>query len=461
MLDKPRECRGCPFFGDGKGFVPDRYDQDAALLVMAQNPGDDEEHGRLVVGWSGKEPLYEPVTPQPLVGKTGWEFRRNYLPLTGETERGVSVGNVLRCRWRHSNDLPAQPSVIEAAITHCQRAYFRPPKSTKVILAMGNPAKWALTGLGTVRSGIEEWRGWAAPLSEVYNVGYTIPTHIWTPRSNDVPVVMTLHLADLFREPMMKIPAKADWQKVSRILQGKWPRPMPMYNMTGEPGMWQSGSAFDTEFDERGALKMYSVCTPDFRVFAISPGEHDASLVPKSPVSLVMQNAPADMAHGVRLGLSLAECDDTMLMHSVLWPALPHNLNFLGSVYSDINRWKHLAQINPREYSAGDAWGTQVVFQALLREMEKDPDAKNTYYSFVRPLSRIIAFQSSQTFGLQVNPDRVKRVINKLKQEMDELSVEASATVGYQISLASPAQVAFHLYTLNRNKAPRARRKRS
>ena len=160
MIPKPTECAGCPMYGDGAGFVPDRL-TDAPVLLLAQNPGSDEEQGRRVTGWEGGEPTYETCPPQPLVGRTGWETGR-LLALAGFTMTQVSVANVLKCRQsvkgRRVNDLPTG-RLLDAAVAHCTRAHLRIPESTRLVVAMGALAA-KVTGCP---GSITDWRGYTWP----------------------------------------------------------------------------------------------------------------------------------------------------------------------------------------------------------------------------------------------------------------------------------------------------------
>ena len=128
-----------------KGFVPDEIVEDAEVFVLAQGPGGDEEReGR------------------PMVGRTGDMMEREFFP-RASLERGhVSIGNVIRCRWQRNgtrtNDLPPE-AILKPAMAQCQEAYFRPPPSTKLIVAQGALA-WRAMGQDT---SIMKWRGFLAP----------------------------------------------------------------------------------------------------------------------------------------------------------------------------------------------------------------------------------------------------------------------------------------------------------
>lgn len=141
-LTKPKTCESCPMFGDGMGFVPDENIEGARVFVLGQNPGvDEEEQGR------------------PFVGKTGREMEVRFFPLAGLVRKeNVSIGNVIRCRWKNSDDLPPA-AVKNEAMKICQSLYFRPPNSTELIVAQGGLAWKAMGNFTSIR----EWRGYLAP----------------------------------------------------------------------------------------------------------------------------------------------------------------------------------------------------------------------------------------------------------------------------------------------------------
>lgn len=119
-------------------FVPDEIVDGAEVFVLGQNPGVDEcREGR------------------PFVGATGQTMTTRYFPEAG-LERGinVSLGNVLRCRWRNSNDLPPE-SVLGPAMRHCMTSHFKPPSRTRLVVCQGGLA-WRSMGQ---KSKVTEWRG--------------------------------------------------------------------------------------------------------------------------------------------------------------------------------------------------------------------------------------------------------------------------------------------------------------
>ena len=170
MLPKPDSCKGCPLYGDGKGFVPDELVDGAEVLVLAQNPGANEESGERITfyDYAGRRrvPVSVAVTPAPLLGATGYEMERNYFPQAG-LRRGenVSLANVLKCRLivngKRTNDLP-KGKVLAAAVQHCTSNHLKIPPSTKLVVAMG-----ALSAQYTGCPGsVHDWRGFTYDVKE-------------------------------------------------------------------------------------------------------------------------------------------------------------------------------------------------------------------------------------------------------------------------------------------------------
>lgn len=407
------------------------------MLVVGQNPGQQEEQeGR------------------PFVGATGQMMERVYFPLAGLV-RGVnvSVANAIRCRWHHGNDLPAlgaKDKLIETAIAHCANAHLRIPPSTKLIVAQGAYSLYALTG----QTKINDWRG--------YLLSTTATQDVYTPsvNNNDVPVLATVHLAALFRHRQMELPTRADWVKVGQYLRGEWPQPLPTIQRT-LPQHLPHTIAFDTEFTYPGPpqLLRINIATPDRSVYVVE-SEHVRPIWLTRDTTVVAHNWVADWAFAQRIFKPWSRVcfHDTMLMHSVLWPGygreretdsyrgygMGQGLDFLGSIYASINRWKHLAESNPIVYAAGDAIATLDLYNALKQQYETDPASWREYTESVRPLIPII-YKAEQR-GIRINTTRVQTAIEERTQQAEEATLKAQAYVGYPINLASTAQVGHELY---------------
>lgn len=472
ILPKPPACQGCPAYAKSAGYVPDEVREQAPVMVYAQNPAVDEEAGRRFLGSSGGIDQYEPAPHAPLIGKTGHMLERTFLPLAGLTREDCSLGNTYRCRWGHSNTLPdLTTKEMQLARLHCHRAHFRRPGGARVFVAMGEHATAALTGVTRDFGG---WRGYLLPL--------TLPGSplepfrgVWTPSGQEPRVLVTHHLAYLFKEPTASLPAKRDWNKLAQILKGDWPVPMSPIDST-PPDPWPSYAAFDTEFaeDHHDRLVRYSLATHDRHVWVVEAAQ--AQQVPVLPgTRVVMHNASADLPHLKGLiDLAGVEIEDTMYAHACLWTgkvetddqkgraggAMSHTLNFLGSMYARINRWKHLVQIAPRLYAGGDALGTMDVWETGLNGglkggLARDPQTQWVYENLQKPLIPIILKHHQR--GIRTNPEQVKRALAAISARQQDHVGRAQAYCGWPINLRSPSQVAQWLFDVEGLKARRQR----
>lgn len=435
MIRKPPGCSGCPFAGLGDNWVPDEIRPGSRVFVIDQNPGAEEE-----------------AQGRPFVGRTGEVWERKYLKQSGLTRDEVSVGNVIRCRVRGGNELPKiTERAVRDAIAHCQRAHFKPPESTRVIVSQGAYSLYGLTG----ESDVDSWRGYA--LDVVHQRHLVEP---WCPDlGRDVTVLATVHTARLFRDPILTLATLADWAKLARLLAGTWPRKPPAFDMT-PPHMWPRKFAFDTEYDRdtkwlqrwsaawrsHGQPKVHVVEARDSR----PPWFEDVHKLP----TVVSQYTPADMKHLARVSGRRWQdftVEDSVWKHSVLYSDHPHDLNYLGSIWSSMNRWKHLSSVDPTLYAGCDAWGLWEIDEALEGELTRDPKSRYVWGEIDCPATP--HFIEAQYAGLRVSTDRLSEVITTLGDEARDAQARATAIAGWPIKLSSPAQVAARLFGVERLRA--------
>lgn len=467
MLDKPRKntngssgqgCIGCPFAGDMKGFVPDALNENAKLFIFAQNPGEQEEQGFKVTGYSYGKPGLESHPPAPLIGPTGYMLEREYLPLTGFSRDSVSLGNALRCRLNHENELPPLNNPkLKQALEHCHKAHFKLPASTKLIVAMGEYALYALTQEGATKGNkIGDWRGYLLPFEPI-GTNRVGRLNIWMPGPGEpVPVLATNHLAYLFRDPSSTITMRKDWSKVPLVLAGKWPKPLHVKFIHRLPWLvLRNIFSFDTEYDpESGRLIRYSAYDGRSPVIVVEAEDHQRyqPMVVKKP-RVLTHNAAADIGYfEMLMGIPWGAYDveDTMYSHALLWPDLAHDLDTLGSLYASINRWKHLMHTSPILYSAGDAVGTWDAQQAIEGELERDPLTKKLYYDVQLKLIPII--RRAREAGMMVHRANADKITAEHLAKVEELKVKAQALAGWPINLGAGPQVAVQLYEVEKLK---------
>ena len=483
MLPKPPACVGCPLYGDGRGFVPDELRNGAEVLITGQIPGvEEEEQGR------------------PFVGKTGEVMMAKYMRDAGLTRDEVSLSNALRCRWKHANDLPpVTEKITKAALAHCNRVHGRIPDGTRLIVSQGDYAAVTLTG-ETVSAGDKStgWRGYLRPALVQGAPSARGVQEPWVPQSADLPVLLTVHLARLFREPWYTLPTRLDWAKIPRILARTWPRKPPKFTLKA-PQVWPEVFAFDTEFwHENGAAPTSARLIRWSASWGTGDGETcvveaERSALPRVNSSgprprVITQYAPADVHHLARLtgttwrtakqyshassdsstGVGELEgsqapasvwdsylIEDTVWKHAVLWSDHPHDLNYLGSLYSSFNRWKHLGESDPILYSGLDAVGLLEVDGALERELDADPRSRHVWTSIDRPVLR--EFVTAQYLGLRVNGVRVKEVVDLLQTQASDAELRAQAICGWPLNVGSNLQVSHRLFEVEGIKPPRKR----
>ena len=447
MLDKPASCVGCPMYGDGKGFVPDEWIEGSKVVVLAQNPGVDEER-----------------TGRPMVGKTGELMNTSFLPLAN-LERGVnvSVANVLKCRHvegaRKVDTLPTGVAYHQA-VAQCTREHLRVPSHITHVITQGVHATSYAAGRPVP---ISDWRG------------HTLTKHGLGPSRQ---VYAVEHLAHVLRDPKLWWVTELDWRKIDAWTRGDWPLEVPAYldydelHWKGGEQWFQdaalsNGVVIDTEYGgtgpgEPGHLTMVGLgyqrsdgsvsgLQIDWRNvegwlksrFSKLLGE----LVSKAPV--VFQNFAADMPV-LRTNCDIQysqykRVDDTMLAHAVLYCELPHSLGFLASIYGQYPKMKHLAEEDPRLYNWGDVLETLSAWEGIKAGLKADPQAKAIYED--QSLALIPILLGAMDKGIKVNKERVLEAVPEYEAKVRQAEALAQAAVGWPINLGSDEQVKYYVYT--------------
>lgn len=422
MLAKPVSCLGCPMYQEGRGFCPDDLPTDeTSTLVLMQNPGANEENeGR------------------PAIGKSG-AFLSNGLLRDAGLHRGsdTMVGNVVKCRWRHSNDLPPEP-ILSRAVSHCMAAHLRVPETVRVIAAVGDLA-WKATGQ---QGSITAWRGYRGDV-----------------RFRDRPVVGLLHPAYVLDKAYyMMLPSRCDWRRVVEYREGRLPIPDLPHKVTTD--LVEFELALQTLADPLVIDTEYSVDTNIAYLTGVTSSTGGVQLSSNGEPLLapslfrgrhvVFQNAAADIpvlkkTFGVEWQ-SFKRIDDIMLMHAVLWSELPHDLEFIASLYSPYAKKKHLGKTDVVTYNWGDCQDTYAAFIALDEELHRDQQSRTIYEEQSLGLLPLILQREER--GLKVNQERVATARGMLKAEAEAAQHIAIAHAGWPINLGSPKQVGIQLFDI-------------
>ena len=442
MLRLPSSCEGCPFYKYkdhvDNGFVPDKIVQGSEVFFLLQNPGKDEAEGHQLIqrryhNGTGHSDVYSTVHPQPLLGATGQLFNTRFLPLTGLQRGEVSLGNSIRCRpgkalgLQKADELPSITSTMKLehskadivnALKHCKMAHFRPPESTRVVVTSGRHAMFVMTGLSRdedeyhkKQSVLESWRGYGVELDE-YNSIRTVDTSRYhTLQAGKKLVFMTMHLAALFYGDNKKYyhAVLQDFHKIKRLLNGDWPKVMPTwYRMP--PDTWPKYAAFDTEYNPKtNELYRWSMCSSEGELYCVEADR--SSVIPVEPGStVIIQNELADFRRLKGLiDVKSIKIEDLMIAHSTLWTGEPHSLNYINSMYGQLNRYKHLSFDNPEFYSAADSWEPMNIWRnEFLPQFRADKQSWEVYKRYRLPLARII--NKAQETGVMIDSTRLGEV---------------------------------------------------
>jgi hypothetical protein len=141
MRRKPDTCKGCPLYKDGYGYVPDKLDEDAELLVISQFPS-----------------TYEARTGINRNGMVIEKYEQTYEKYAGPIHK--SYAHIIRCRGQRGTRLP-QGKVLGEGAKFC-RQYDKIPGSTQLIMYNGlGVGKTFRLDIGVTQ--IQKWRGFVYP----------------------------------------------------------------------------------------------------------------------------------------------------------------------------------------------------------------------------------------------------------------------------------------------------------
>lgn len=173
VADVVRGCRSCPLCTGRTQAVPGEGNPDAALMVVGEGPGEQED-----------------LSGRPFVGRAG-DLLDKILASIEVPRETAYIANVVKCRPpRNRAPLPDERMACLPYL-YRQIALVRP----KVILALGATAAEALLGV-------------KKPLGEL-----RMKLHLL----DEVPLVVTYHPAALLRNPNWKRPAWDD-VRIARLL---------------------------------------------------------------------------------------------------------------------------------------------------------------------------------------------------------------------------------------------------
>jgi len=158
---------------------------------------------------------------------------------------------------------------------------------------------------------------------------------------------------------------------------------------------------------------------------------------------LIAQNANFDMTMMLQ-HFSVGMCHfDTMLAHALLYPELPHGLDYLASIYTLEPYYKWMAGADLSTYNCLDA---AVTFEVALRLKEelKEFNLEDFFYGYTLPLFHMIFRMEHR--GLLVDLKKLAVMREKFQKKLEEDESKFQELSGWNGNIGSPAQVAKLLY---------------
>src|SRR6266478_6946623 len=116
-----------------------------------------------------------------------------------------------------------------------------------------------------------------------------------------------------------------------------------------------------------------------------------------------------------------AQVYDTMLMHHLVQPDCPHDLEFISSIFTQKPAWKHLNNENMALYCARDV---DVTLQSYLqlRPLVKQLGMEDLYKYSQVPLAKICKLMHDT--GVKTDPARLRQLAIDLGKDLEKLEAQ-------------------------------------
>lgn len=424
--------------------VPSEGDPNAVLMIVGESPGSRETiEGRPFVGPTGQR--FEEI-----LRRIGLE--RSSLWLTNACKYEPKLPPKRKMEWFWQGGVkkgapagPPTPQFMEGIQELREEIATVKPA---VVVPMGNPALWALTG----NYGITSYRGsiLEAQLVPGQKVVPAIhPSYFVRGNWAEHPLLVW----DLRRakeecdDPSIQLPKRTfiTWPSegeirdaVSRLLSVRT-------------------VAIDTEWFDPDTLACvgfsddpsWAICIP-----ASAPGAIQAyEAIFRSECRKVFQNAMFDTVYLERIGLRVKDLDsegnrlieDTMVGHHVCWPDIRKGLETTTSIYTREPYYKDEYKVATQkldldlfwEYNCKDVCVTLEIWQALQNEFERWSTRQAYEYNMLTfPVMR-----RSTSTGMRADYEKLHEAIDFYTRRAEVFEEQLAGIIGTKINVRSPVQV--------------------
>lgn len=405
-------CDGCPLqrLYPHNTFVAPRIGK-GLRLAIAEAPGKEEaEQGEPLVGGSGKW-----LRGGIIDGKR----RGGFYGKAGIREEEITFANTIQCR-PPDNVYPTDPKArhyisreeAQRALDHCFDAHVLPLLKSRPWNRIDLIGDYALEKLTGRTEGIMKWRG--SPMV--------------IPALGEKPLALpTLHPSYVARDQKY-IPVVINDLRKTLVV------PPEHYNLYPSIEDVRAFRAKEFVFDietpkyktmgEHAPIEMVGLCSEPFRVMVVPfTGAYVAELkrIFAEATDVVGHNLiQFDLPRLRRDGITIADdCRiwDTMLLQHLRFPNLPHDLEFVGSQFSNKPAWKH-DKASFELYCARDVDVTMQAYRQL-KPMIQQQGLMPLYQLVQVPLGKIC--HEMTTLGFKQDPDRLREVRTKFLAEVAQL----------------------------------------
>jgi uracil-DNA glycosylase family 4 len=384
----------------GNTFVAPTVPVKSELIVIAEAPGEEEQlQGAPLVGGSGR-------TFDALAKKAGLKREE------------MTVVNCINCR-PPNNIFPTDPDAksyiskaeADQAVSQCLKNHVEPVlkgRKYKKAILLGDKALRYIAG----KEGIGTWRGSPLPIPSLGPKPLAVPT---------------LHPAYLMREQEMIPVVINDLGKSLDVTPER-------YNLYPTVEDVAAFTAQEFTFDIETTIPKSRDEAPIVLLVGLTAKDCEGIVVPfrgayVRELRRIFGQAKAVTGHNcIQFDLPILrhygifpddDCVvwDTMLLHHLRFPNLPHDLEFVGSQFCHKPAWKH-DKVSFETYCARDV---DVTHQAAkeLRQLIREEGLERLYHRVQVPLAKICKLMEET--GFAINGSRIEKVREALLTEQQAL----------------------------------------
>jgi uracil-DNA glycosylase family 4 len=428
-----------------KTVVHGKGPKDASIMIIGEAPGADEEKfGRPFVGSSGR--LLE-----ILLNKAGILRQQCYIT------------NVVKER-PHKNDISqfldlSKKVPVESPEYHRYKLYLIDEineVNPNVIIAVGSVALYTLTG----KKSVTKWRG-SILESETGHKVIPIIHPAAALRQYIYRHFISFDLKKVVREkdfPEIKLKDRyylvdPDFMQVMGFLKVCKEKPMVAFDIEVSH---EEVSCISFAYDEHQAISIPLTKGGDSEYYTLQEEREIWNMISEiledEDIISLGQNVVFDATFLFRkYGIKAKNLHDTMIMMAILYPDFPKGLDFITSVFSDLNYYKDERKdmntiISNNEafwvYNARDS----IVLMEAYPRIKQDLERMNLWETYENQRRLIQPLLYMTELGIKMDVDGMKNASVAADERLLEIEKEVNELTGRNMNLRSPTQLKEYFY---------------